>query len=164
MLHSLGMVEILQRSVAEAATKVHAQETAKVANLEEARAATQRQAEKQARQHELALKKIKDKQAAVEQERKAAQAEVWHLGSRLYHTRTTLQEERAAKEQLEHSPAPSEKPRIEKLRASSPVRATLLKDIRGGHPDLLIVDGGCHSLISINLADPTSMLLMWHGC
>ena len=84
--------------VAKAATKVQAREAAKVADLEQSRAATQRLVDKQAREHELALKKAKDKQAALKQERKAAQDEVHRLGSRLHHTQTALQEEREARE------------------------------------------------------------------
>ena len=36
-------------------------------------------------------------------------------------------------------------------------------DTRGGHPDPLIADGGCRPLISVNLADPASLLLTWYG-
>ena len=94
LLNSPGMVETLQRMVAEATAKVQAREAAKVADLERSREMAERLADRQAREHELALRKAKSKQAALEQERKAAQDEVHCLGSRLHQTRTTLQEER----------------------------------------------------------------------
>ena len=90
-LYLPGMVETLHRMVAEVVAKVQACEAEKVADLIKSRAAIQHQAKNQALEHELALKKVKDKQAAVEQEHKAAQDEVQQLGLWLHHTRTTLQ-------------------------------------------------------------------------
>ena len=92
------MVETLQRMVAEATTKVQAHEAAKVADLERSRAAALCLADKQAREHEQALKKAKSKQATLEHERKVAQDQVHRLGSRLHQTRTALHEEREARE------------------------------------------------------------------
>ena len=84
---------------------------------------TQRLADKQAIQHEQALKKAKSKQAALEQERKAAQDEVHRLGSRLHQTQTALHEEREAGEQREHAPSPVKKPRTKMPHTSSPTQA-----------------------------------------
>ena len=121
MLNSPGMVEPLQRMVAEATAKAQAREATKLAELEQARERAERLVDRQARQHELALKKAKGKQVELEQERKAAQEEVRRLGSRLHQTRTTLQEEREARELREQ--APVEKPRTEEPRRSSPNEA-----------------------------------------
>ena len=98
LLNSLGMVQTLQRMVAEATAKVQAHEAAKVAGLERSRALAERLVDRQAREHELALKKAKSRQATLEQERKVAQDEVGRLGSQLHQTRTVLQEEREARE------------------------------------------------------------------
>ena len=84
------MVETLQRMVTEATAKAQTREAAKVAELERSREMAERMVDRQAREHELALKKAKSHQAALEQERKAAQDEVRHLGSRLHQTRTAL--------------------------------------------------------------------------
>ena len=107
--------------VAEATAKAQAREATKLAELEQAWERAERLVDRQARQHELALKKAKGKQVELEQERKAAQEEVRRLGSRLHQTRTTLQEEREARELREQ--APVEKPRTEEPRRSSPTRA-----------------------------------------
>ena len=120
LLNSPGMVETLQRMVAEATAKAQAKEATKLAELEQAREKAERLVDRQARQHELALKKAKGKQAALEEERKAAQDEVRRLGSRLHHTRTALHE---AKELQAQAPAQVEKPRTEEPRRSSPTRA-----------------------------------------
>ena len=56
MLNSPGMVETLQRMVAEATAKVQAREAAKVADLERSRAMAERLVDRQAWEHELALK------------------------------------------------------------------------------------------------------------
>ena len=98
MLNSPGMVETLQRMVAEATAKAQAKEATKLAELEQARERAERLVDRQAREHERALKKAKGQQAALEQERKAAQEEVRRLGTRLHHTRAALQEEREEKE------------------------------------------------------------------
>ena len=119
------MVETLQRMVAEATAKVQAREAAKVADLERPRAMAEHLVDRQAREHELALRKAKSKQAALEQERKAAQDEVHRLGSRLHQTRTTLQEEWEARE---HALTQVEKPRSEVPRTSSPTRAQPRKE------------------------------------
>ena len=105
LLNSPGMVETLQRMVAEATAKAQAKEATKRAELEQARERAERLVDRQAREHELALKKAKGKQAELEQERQAAQDEVRRLGSRLHQTRTTLQEEREAKELREQAPS-----------------------------------------------------------
>ena len=65
LLNSPGMVETLQRMVAEATAKVQAREAAKVADLERSREMAERLADRQAREHELALRKAKSKQAAT---------------------------------------------------------------------------------------------------
>ena len=68
LLNSPGMVETLQRMVATAAAKVQAYEAVKVTDLERSRAFAERLVDRQAREHELALKKAKSRQAALEQE------------------------------------------------------------------------------------------------
>ena len=118
LLNSPGMVETLQRMVAEATAKAQTREAAKVV-----REMAERMVDRQAREHELALKKAKSRQAALEQERKATQDEVRRLGSQLHQTQTALQEEREAKEMREQALAPVEKPRTEEPRTSSPTRA-----------------------------------------
>ena len=52
--------------VAEATAKVESREAAKVVDLERSRAEAQRLADKQAREHEQALKKAKSKKAPLE--------------------------------------------------------------------------------------------------
>ena len=123
LLNSPGMVETLQRMVAEATAKAQTREMEKVAALERSRELAERKIDRQAREHDLALKKAKSRQATLEQERKAAQDEVRRLGSQLHQTRTALQEEREAKELREQAPASVEKPRTEEPRRSSPIRA-----------------------------------------
>ena len=122
------MVETLQRMVAEATAKARTREAAKVAELERSREMAERKVDRQAREHELALKKAKSRQATLEQERKAAQDEVRRLGSRLHQTRTALQEEREEKELREQAPSQVEKPRSEEPRTSSPTRAPSRKE------------------------------------
>ena len=123
LLNSPGMVETLQRMVAEATAKAQTREAEKVAALERSRDLAERKVDRQAREHDLALKKAKSRQATLEQERKAAQDEVRRLGSRLHQTRTALQEEREAKGLREQAPASVEKPRTEEPRRSSSIRA-----------------------------------------
>ena len=67
LLNSPGMVETLQRMVAEATAKVQAREAAKVADLERSREMAECLVDRQAREHELALRKGKSKQATLEQ-------------------------------------------------------------------------------------------------
>ena len=123
LLNSPGMVETLQRMVAEATAKAQTREAEKVAALERSREMAERKVDRQAREHDLALRKVKSRQATLEQERKAAQDEVRRLGTRLHHTRTALQEEREQKELREQAPVSAERPRTEELRRSSPIRA-----------------------------------------
>ena len=65
MLNSPGMVETLQRMVAEATAKAQAKEATKLAELEQARERAERLVDRQAREHERALKKAKGQQATV---------------------------------------------------------------------------------------------------
>ena len=66
LLNSPGMVETLQRMVAEATAKAQTREAEKVAALERSRELAECKVDRQAREHDLALKKAKSRQATLE--------------------------------------------------------------------------------------------------